>query len=144
MSRSELGRRLGRSVLLAVVLGSLGCVETSMREGREPMDYEPLEIPTTQRTTDGSIWTGATQGGSFLFFDEKASRVGDLVTVVIVEATRAEGDARTETDTNRIANVGLSSDVGFQKLVSSPIQGLMRVFGFDDQGTGVNLSLIHI
>ena len=128
--------RIALLVLVTLIGSTLGCVETSMREGRERMDYEPLTIPQTARTQDGSIWNGATQSGSFLFFDEKATNIGDLVTVVIIEQTQAEGDARTETDANRISNVGLSSDVGFQKLVASPIQGMLRVFGFDDEGTG--------
>ncbi|MCR9097762.1 MAG: flagellar basal body L-ring protein FlgH [bacterium] len=138
MSRSDRGSRALGVVAVAFVALSVGCVETSLREAREPMDYEALPTPPARPTTDGSIWTGATQSGSFLFFDEKAATVGDLVTVVIVEATEAQGDARTETDANRLANVGLSSDVGFQKLVASPIQGLLRIFGFDDEGTGVD------
>ncbi len=138
MSRSEPAARVFACAVFLLVTASLGCVETSMREAREPMDYGALERPPTRPRTAGSIWTGATQSGSFLFFDEKAANVGDLVTVVIVEATEAEGDARTETDTNRAMNVGLSSQVGFQKLIASPIQGLLRVFGFDDQGTGVD------
>jgi len=138
MSRSDSAGRILGILAAALVTLSLGCVETSLREGREPMDYEALPAPPPRPTTDGSIWTGATQSGSFLFFDEKAATVGDLVTVVIVEATEAQGDARTETDARRLANVGMSSDVGFQKLVTSPVQGLLRVFGFDDEGTKVD------
>ncbi|MEM9174256.1 MAG: flagellar basal body L-ring protein FlgH [Myxococcota bacterium] len=138
MSPSDGGFRAFAAALLATLFASTGCVETSLREGREPMDYEPIQTAPSRPTSEGSIWTGSTQSGSFLFFDEKATNVGDLVTVVIVEATQAEGDARTETDSNRITNVGLSSDVGFQKLVSAPIQGLLRVFGFDDPGTDVD------
>lgn len=138
MSRSDRGARLVRVACLIGIASSLGCVEVSMHEARVPMDYGALEVPQTQARSDGSIWTGATQSGSFLFFDEKANQVGDLVTVLIIEQTQAEGDARTETDSNRTANVGLSSDVGFQKLVASPIQAMLRVFGFDDQGTGVD------
>ena len=102
------------------------------------MDYAPIEVPTGSPPTDGSIWRGSTQSGSFLFFDEKASNVGDLVTVLIIEQTEAEGDARTETDSDRQTAVGLSSQVGFQKLVASPIQGLLSVFGFNPDGTGVD------
>lgn len=138
MSRSDLRGRIFSVLAASLAAFALGCVETSLREAREPMDYEALPAPPPRPTTDGSIWTGATQSGSFLFFDEKAAAVGDLVTVVIVEATQAQGNARTETDANRLAKVGLSSDVGFQKLIASPIQGLLRVFGFDDEGTGVD------
>jgi len=99
------------------------------------MDYEAAESQPAKRPTAGSIWSGSTQASSFMFFDEKARDLGDLVTVVIVEQTRAMGDARTETESERIINGSLSSDVGFQKLISSPIRGLMRIFGFDEPGT---------
>jgi flagellar L-ring protein precursor FlgH len=56
---------------------------------------------------------------------------------VIVEQTRAEGDARTETESERTNDTSLSSDVGFQKLITSPVRGLLRIFGFDDPGTTV-------
>ncbi len=139
MSRSECrARALHCVAALLVASASLACVETSMREAREPMDYDPIALPAAPPPSDGSIWRGTTQSGSFLFFDEKASNVGDLVTVVIIEQTEAEGDARTETDSDRQTNVGLSSQVGFQKLVASPIQGLLSVFGFDVDGTGVS------
>ena len=137
MSPSDSIGRSGLALLVLWVGLTTGCVETSMREAREPMDYEPIVSGPRRPTSEGSIWTGSTQSGSFLFFDEKATNVGDLVTVVLVEATEAQGDARTETDANRISNVGLSSQVGLQKLVASPIQGLLRVFGFDDEGTKV-------
>lgn len=101
------------------------------------MNYEPIVTEQTVIPSEGSIWRGTTASGSFLFFDEKASRVGDLVTVVIVEQTRAEGDARTETESERTSDVSLSSDVGFQKLISSPVRGLLRIFGFDEPGTTV-------
>jgi flagellar L-ring protein precursor FlgH len=131
-------RRLVPWTAACVAALSLACVETSIREAREPMDYAPIEVPTGPPPTDGSIWRGSTQSGSFLFFDEKASNVGDLVTVLIIEQTEAEGDARTETDSDRQTAVGLSSQVGFQKLVASPIQGLLSVFGFNPDGTGVD------
>ncbi|MEZ4330191.1 MAG: flagellar basal body L-ring protein FlgH [Myxococcota bacterium] len=111
------------------------------------MNYEPVEPPPAPAPTPGSIWSGATQSSSFMFFDEKARRVGDLVTVVIVEQTQAEGDAKTETDSERKVSAALSSDVGFQKLISSPIRGLMRIFGFDEPGVtraeGAGLNFIE-
>jgi flagellar L-ring protein precursor FlgH len=137
MSRSERRSRsllVGLAALTALVSGT-ACVETSIREGREPMDYEAAEVPPGPRPTAGSIWSGTTQSSSFMFFDEKARAIGDLVTVLIVEQTQAQGDARTETESERTINGSLSSDVGFQKLISSPIRGLMRIFGFDEPGT---------
>lgn len=128
-------RTRGSFLLFAtLVVCSAGCVEISLREGREPMDYGPAVEAESPPATDGSIWRGSTSSGSFLFFDEKAARVGDLLTVIIVEQTRAQGDAKTETDSERTIDGGVSSDVGFQKFISSPIRGLLRIFGFDDPG----------
>ena len=65
--------------------------------------------------------------------------------MLILEQTRAEGDARTETESERIMAGSVTSDLGFQKLISSPIRGLLRIFGFDDpgvtreEGAGVNV-----
>ena len=57
--------------------------------------------------------------------------------MVIIEQTQAQGDAKTETAGDRKIDVSLSSQVGFQKLITSPIRGLLRVFGFDEPGTTV-------
>ena len=139
MSRSDARRsqaHLLSIAMLALVVGS-ACVETSIREGREAMDYDAAETPPSRPPTPGSIWSGTTQSASFMFFDEKARDVGDLVTVVILEQTKAFGDAKTETRSERTIDGTISSQVGFQKLISSPIRGLMRIFGFDDPGTTV-------
>lgn len=136
MSPSERARAGLRVLVLAALIANLaGCVETSIREGREPMDYEPVEVPPAPRPSAGSVWSGSTPSASFMFYDEKARSVGDLVTVVIVEQTQADGEARTEAESERRLSGQLSSDVGFQKLISSPIRGLMRIFGFDEPGT---------
>lgn len=146
MSRSESIRRTTTLILLGgLVLVLAGCVEVSLREGREPMDYDPIVYEASVQPTDGSVWRGGTQSGSFLFFDEKASRVGDLLTVVIVEQTQAEGDASTETESERLFNSSISSDVGFDNLISKPIKGLLGLFGFGDtdgnaQGEPLNVA----
>lgn len=136
-SRFERLRGIALVALVALVSTGLGCVEVSIREAREPMDYGPAEVIQAAPATDGSTWRGSTASGSFLFFDEKASRVGDLVTVVIIEQTQAEGDARTETESERTMDVGLTSDVGFQQLIAAPIKGLLQLFGFGSAGTSV-------
>ncbi len=139
MFLSNRGLKRARFILAVLVLGSTaGCVETSWREGREPMNYEPVAAAPAPPPSAGSVWNGGTAGGSFLFFDEKASSVGDLVTVVIVEQTSAEGDAMTETDSQRTTSASLSSQVGFQTLVTAPFRGLMKVFGFDGSGPDGN------
>ncbi|MFK7898688.1 MAG: flagellar basal body L-ring protein FlgH [Myxococcota bacterium] len=139
MLRSNRADRLSRLLFgLSLLVLTSGCVETSWREGREPMDYEPVSAAPPPPPSAGSVWNGGTSGGSFLFFDEKAAAVGDLVTVVIVEQTSAEGDASTETDSQRTTSASLSSQVGLQTLVTTPFKGLMKVFGFDGSGPDGN------
>ena len=132
MSPSERARRLVSIVGLVLVATLAGCVEVSLQEAQEPMDYDPIVYEATRKPTDGSVWRGGTQSGSFLFFDEKASTVGDLVTVVIVEQTQAQGDATTETESERVLNSSISSDVGLDNLITKPIKGLLGLLGFGD------------
>ena len=122
---------------LGVLLLSTGCVENALREGREPMDYGPPDVDVRPPASDGSIWRGRSSSGSFLFFDEKASQIGDLVTVVIVEQTSAQGDARTETDSQRNIDGSISSDVGFQKFISNPIKGFLELIGIGNPGQDI-------
>lgn len=102
------------------------------------MDYEPVEGTPVSAASPGSVWTGTTQAASFMFFDEKARRVGDLVTVVILERTQAAGDATTGANSERKLSSTLSSDVGFQKIITAPVKGLLRLLGFDQPGTSVD------
>ncbi len=58
-----------RAVLVVAMLmfGVSGCVETALREGREPLDYAPVAPPLPEPRNEGGIWQGKTGGGSFLF-----------------------------------------------------------------------------
>lgn len=123
--------------VLGWLLLSTGCVENALREGREPMDYGPPDTDVRPPASDGSIWRGSTSSGSFLFFDEKAAQIGDLVTVVIVEQTSAQGDARTETDSQRSIDGSISSDVGFQKFITDPIKGFLGLLGIGNPGQDI-------
>lgn len=122
----------GLTMLLA------GCVETALFESQtdlrihEPWPETPEPIPT-----EGAIWPGNSPSGSFLFFDQKARGVGDLVTVEVLEDVSAEGAASTDLEQKSTLQAVLTSDVGLQQLVSSPIRLVLRLFGMTDpQNTG--------
>ncbi len=116
-------------------LANVGCVEHALREGREPMDYGPHETEPQNDAADGAIWAGTTPSGSFLFFDQKARGVGDLVTVLIDESMEADSRALTELDSTRKLAASIESDVGLASLVAVPIRTIIRWFGVPDPGS---------
>ena len=80
-------------ILSALLLG--GCASTSPREDR--LAYAP-PFPVAEKMpqdTSGSIYKSGF--GVRLFEDTKASRVGDLLTVELLEQTKAQKKASTST-----------------------------------------------
>lgn len=106
-----------------------GCVETALRERGEAMNYEPIEVPEVLPAQSGSIYRGENSAGSLFLVDSKARRVGDLITVLIVEQTQAKGDAATELEAERTMSGTLSSDIGLTALVTRPAKVILRFFG---------------
>lgn len=126
--------RASAGVLILLSLFSLGCVENAIRQRKEAMDYEPIPVPEVEGGVGGSIFQGQTSSGSYLFFDSKARRVGDLITVMIVEQTQAQGDASTELESERIMAGTMSSDIGIQALIMKPARKILRLLGFAGAG----------
>jgi len=127
-----------RIALLVWVTTALGCVEVALRESFEPFDYEPVPVdggPPSR--TQGAVWPGRTPSGSFLFFDQKARSVGDLVTVNVVENVLAEESAATDLEKKSSMGATLTSDVGLQALVQKPIEFLLRAVGLGNVGVAV-------
>lgn len=125
MSRSE--RSLLAVLLLAVSLGATGCVETALIESRRPFDYEGIEVPPAPQPTEGAIWNGTFPSGSFLSFDRKARNVGDLVTIVVTERASAENSAATKTESDSTLTQKITSDVGYQALLGTPVAKLLEL-----------------
>ncbi len=133
--------RLPRARALAALLCALGglasgCIEHSLRSGQQPFDYAPLPVAATPEPEPGAIWRGAQPAGSFLFFDQKARGVGDLVTVRIAEDIRAEGRAQTGLGRKGELSNSLSSDVGFTDLITTGFKTLFGLLGIGGPGVG--------
>ena len=127
--------RLRRCLLALPLAGSLllgGCVEHSIRELARPRDFGDLRIPAAPPPRDGSIWRGATAGGSFLYFDRKARGVGDVVTVLLSENLFASGTANTKLDKSASVSAGLTSDIGFTNLLQKAAKVFFSLFGVRD------------
>jgi flagellar L-ring protein precursor FlgH len=144
MSCCDRGARAALAALF--LLAATGCVEHALFESMVPADYRAVEPPAPPGASEGGIWPGDTQAGSFLFFDQKAHHVGDLLTVLVNENLAAEGSADTELDRESDLSAGLSSDVGFHEFVAQNFDRLFRYLGTDDPGhdvpTGSDLNVL--
>jgi flagellar L-ring protein FlgH len=78
----------------------------------------------------GSLW--AAQSPYSLYTDRKGKQVGDLVTILIYEAAKAQNDTRTETDEQSSAGVEGQAGSGWL----SWIPGLGAKFGSDAEYNG--------
>ncbi len=94
-------------------LALAGAAMLLMAAGRKPNPYEPSYAPPPPPPpANGSIFQ-ASRGYAPLTSGTRASMVGDLVTIVLVERTQA---AKTS-----VANIGRDADIGLKPPVSGPL-----------------------
>ena len=91
------------AAILMVVSFTASCATKA--PPRPEVDVEPVR----QSYQEGSLWPGVSKK-NLLFSDNKASAVGDIVTVHVVEKTTALNKARTSAD--RSTTGGFSLDTG--------------------------------
>ncbi len=138
-------RGIARGLMLACALLQAGCIETALLESHRPLDYEGIETPPPPAPTEGAIWNGTFPSGSFLSFDRKARNVGDLVTVLVSERASAENAASTKTESDSNLSTKLSSDVGYQALLATPISKILELLvdaDSNDVPPGTELNVI--
>lgn len=100
-------------LLSAALIG--GCAETKKKTHLEiphqpvyavqPVQQEPAE--------DGSFWTDNAALNS-MFADSKARGVGDIVTIKIVESSKATNSASTSTGKNTALTLGIDKFLGLE------------------------------
>lgn len=125
------------SMLWPLLLLLVGCAEL-----QPPSIYgEPPLLPQPPAPTadvyvpaEGSLWRGDASR-RFLAFENRAKRVGDLITVEIQEQAMAENEATTELTRDSKYEATLNSDVALQTLVTRPIRNILGFLGFTDQKT---------
>ena len=81
------------AVLLMVVLSLGGCAVT--RDDPPRWEPPPVATPVFQKPQTGAIYNAGTD--IRLFEDRKASRVGDILTVLLTESTNASKNSATST-----------------------------------------------
>jgi flagellar L-ring protein precursor FlgH len=112
--------------LLLLSMGCLwGCTAPikqihPITEQQRPPLYMASETP--QPAAEGSLWQENGTMGE-LFINPKARRVGDIVTIKIVESSKASNNATTSTGRDSSVDVGIDKFLGLENNVV-PTQGL--------------------
>jgi flagellar L-ring protein precursor FlgH len=102
-------------VCLALLPGCVGTTYTS-RIKDEPLVIDPAfraERPKAEVDESGSLFKGDSFSNLF-FSDRRAKRVGDIITVKIVEVTSATEKATTETGRESAIDAGISGLFGIE------------------------------
>lgn len=107
------------SCLVAMTMLVFGCATPPAVQTESPAKNMAAPVPdsgtrllasTVRRDTgNGSLWVE--NGGSLneMFINAKARRIGDIVTIRIVESSSASNKASTDTDRSSAMSVGLTS-----------------------------------
>ena len=110
-------RRQGKAMAMTmtVALGGVGCGGASHIKDYEPKqrDYTlPVEIPADQhRQSSGSLWSASSQA-NVLFADQRAMRLGDIMTVKIEEFADAKRGASTTLQRQSELNAEIGAFLG--------------------------------
>ncbi|MEJ2660700.1 MAG: flagellar basal body L-ring protein FlgH [Desulfobacteraceae bacterium] len=114
-------RKIGTMGLWLALAGlAVGCAAPKVIQSRAPEPAVPQTAPLQAKAEpaayggDGSLWV---DDGSLseMFINTKAHRVGDIVTIKIVENSKATNKATTKTDRTTDTTVGLTEFFGLEK-----------------------------
>jgi flagellar L-ring protein precursor FlgH len=118
-----------------------GCADKGQNaedEIRKIIQEKP-EIVAPQPQTPGSLWT---TGRGSLFVDNRATSVGDIVTVIIHEKSRASKEATTSTGRSTSASADITSLFGLESNLANlnssidPANLISAGYKNDFKGTG--------
>ena len=129
------------TILVIVVFALAACAPVQSRSPKmiAPVTMEQPVIEAPMPKTPGSLWT--TNQGS-LFVDNRASRVGDILTVVISEQAEASKEASTSTGRSTTASADLTSLFGLESNIANinsaidPAKLLSAGYTNDFKGSG--------
>lgn len=118
--------------------GCMPRVDKVANEQQKQVVNQALATPSEDTSSSGSLWAG---GGAGLISDSKASRVGDLVTVLVSEsasATRSLGSKQSKKsarDTGLTANIKYGGALGNADVNPSGSVGMTNSKSFDGSGS---------
>jgi flagellar L-ring protein precursor FlgH len=116
--------------VMLITLEVSGCAVNHDVEEEDPF-FAPImpEVPTEEVVATGSLYhTGWSNG---LYSDTKARRVGDIITVLLMENTQASKSAKTET--KKETDASLSPLIGLNGLAPT-IDGNTIELGIESDG----------
>jgi flagellar L-ring protein precursor FlgH len=100
------------TVLLIICLP--GCSNNLYTKADRPVMQTPQEI--VKKPQPGTIWAGETAINS-LFFDKRARRVNDIVTIVVDESAVGGNNASTDTSRDTSTTAGITSLLGLESSI---------------------------
>lgn len=107
------------AIMLSACAPKMGEFQHRNRAYKAPVNF-PQE---GQKPVEGSLWT-ATLQGNYLFADQRAMRVGDIVTVIVKEQANASGGATTVLDRDSSMSNTISDFLGLLKKFQPSMVGL--------------------
>lgn len=124
--------------LWALALSALGCAQEGPTQidilGSTPpplMVPPPAPEPEPFEPAEGSLWRGESSR-RLLAFENRARRVGDVVSVQIEETANATNEASTKLERDTDMDASLDSDIALQTLITRPVLNLLNFLGFTD------------
>ena len=118
--------RLISGCWIIIFMLCIGCATTRKQVDTEESYGRVTAGQPTQKTlpqTEGSLWPGENQFNT-MFMDSKARRVGDIVTIRVVEVAEASKEATTSTGRNSTIDVGIDSIFGIEKNIATINKGI--------------------
>lgn len=127
--------RIGRMTILFISLGLFSlsaCARTSSQVGQKATIMQPLQEQSLSRkelvredpSLGASLWKEITSRN--IFQDLRACKVGDLVTINIVETSRASKKANTKTARDSSIDAGITNLLGWEtKLDKLGVEGFL-------------------
>ncbi len=123
-----------------LIMGFTGCASTkhssnsvpakSLEADARQLPQKPVYRPVV--ADEGSLWTD--NNGSLYFVDTRARRVGDVITIDVVENTSSKMDANTKTGRTSSIDGNIDNSLGYMRA----LQEANRRLGLDLDGTATN------
>ncbi len=116
-------------IILAMAVLSAGCAERAAQQPTPAMNHEaalrtppmPSEIPPEPRP-EGSLYSDSLKVN--LFSDLRARDVGDVITINVVETSKASKEAKTELARGNSVDAGITSFLGFESEIPTNRAGV--------------------
>ncbi len=124
------------SLFAGIALGLLGvsCAPGQYAARRYEQQARSRPLPgevSRQESSDGSLWPGHA-GRTFLFGDEKASSIGDIVTVRVTESASASKNANTTTKRDSSTKVEVGTLFGIESSLNGGNSSLVDASQVND------------